>query len=135
MRATGCRDLGLRIGVLARHHAAGLPGLVSMNALTVREALGAIIAGLKTTDSGGAVWLDVRDDIAILGYSVIIDGVENVEQFCDASVAIIVNAMRQFCGADWRPDRVYLMNKPPQDLERFAQFFGRRSSTGRRRRR
>ena len=53
----------------------------------------------------------------------VIDGVKNVEQFCDASVAILVNAMRQFCGADWRPDRVYLMNKPPRDLERFAQFF------------
>ena len=94
-----------------------------MNAPTVRDALGAIIAGLKTSDSGGAVGLEVHHDIATLGYSVVIDGVKNVEQFCDASVAILVNAMRQFCGADWRPDRVYLMNKPPQNLERFAQFF------------
>ena len=31
--------------------------------------------------------------------------------------------MRQFCGAHWRPDRVYLMNEPPKDLERFARFF------------
>ncbi len=123
IRATGCRDLGLHVGVLQGIDAAGLVGLVSMNCLTVRDALGAIIAGLKTTDSGGAVWLDVRNGIATLGYSVVIDSVKNVEQFCDASVAILVNAMRQFCGADWRPDRVCLMNKPPQDLERFAQFF------------
>lgn len=123
MRATGCRDLGLHVGVLQGVDATGLVGLVSMNSLTVRDALGAIIAGLKTTDSGGAVWLDVRNGIAASGYSVVIDGVKNVEQFCDASAAILVNAMRQFCGADWRPDRVYLMNKPPQDLERFAQFF------------
>jgi hypothetical protein len=40
---------------------------------------------LKTTDRGGAVRLEVRHDIATLGYSVIIDGVKNVEQFCDAS--------------------------------------------------
>jgi AraC-like DNA-binding protein len=46
-----------------------------------------------------------------------------VDQICDASIAILVNAMRQFCGAHWRPDRVYLMGEPPQDLERFAQFF------------
>ena len=124
MRATGCRDLGLHVGVLQGIAAAGLVGLVSMNAPTVRDALVAIVAGLKTTDSGGAVGLKVRHDIATLGYSVVIDGVKNVEQFCDASVAILVNAMRQFCGAHWRPDRVYLMTKPPQDLERFAQFFG-----------
>ncbi len=123
MRATGCRDLGLRVGVLQGIAAAGLVGLVSMNSVTVRDALGAIIAGLKTTDSGGAVWLDVRHETAILGYSVVIDGVRNVEQFCDASVAILVNAMRQFCGADWRPDRVHLMSTLPQDLERFARFF------------
>jgi len=123
IRATGCRDLGLHVGVLQGIDAAGLVGLVSMNSVTVRDALGAIIAGLKTTDSGGAVWLDVRNGTATSGYSVVIDCVRNVEQFCDASVAILVNAMRQFCGADWRPDRVYLMNKTPQDLERFAQFF------------
>ena len=124
MRATGCRDVGLHIGILQGVTAAGLPGLVSMNSPTVREAWGAIIEGLKTTDSGGAVRLDVSDGVASLGYSVIIDGVGNVEQFCDASVAIIVNAMRQFCGAHWRPDRVCLMNEPPKDIERFARFFG-----------
>ncbi len=123
MRATGCRDVGLHIGVLQGIAAAGLVGLVSMNCRTVREALEAIIAGLKTSDGGGVVRLDVRDGVASVGYSVIIDGVKNVEQFCDASVAILVNAMRQFCGSHWRPDRVYLMNEPPQDLERIARFF------------
>ncbi len=123
MRTTGCRDLGIHTGVLQGLTAAGLPGLVSMNSPTVREALGTIIAGLKTTDSGGAVWLEVRDDTATLGYSVITAGVRNAEQFCDASVAILFNAMRQFCGAHWRPDRVYLMNEPPADLDRIEQFF------------
>jgi AraC-like DNA-binding protein len=123
MHATGCRDLGLHVGILQGIAAAGLAGLVSMNCRTVREALDAIIAGLKTTDGGGAVTYEVRHDMASLGYSVIIEGVKNVEQFCDASVAILVNAMRQFCGAHWHPDRVYLMNEPPQDLDRFARFF------------
>ena len=124
MPATGCGDIGLHVGVLQGISAAGLVGLVSMNARTVREALEAIISGLKTTDSGGAVALVVRDDMASVGYSVAIDGVKNAEQFCDASAAILVNAMRQFCGAHWRPHRVYLMNEPPADLDRVAQFFG-----------
>jgi AraC-like DNA-binding protein len=124
MRATGCRDLGLHVGILQGIDAAGLVGLVSMNSPTVRDALGVIVAGLKTTDGGGAVMLAVRDDVATLGYSVIAGGVKNAEQFCDASVAILLNAMRQFCGMRWCPDRVYLMNEPPEDLDQFAQFFG-----------
>ncbi len=78
---------------------------------------------MKTTDGGGALRLEVRDGVASAGYSVIIDGVKNVEQFCNAAMGVLVNAMRQFCGAHWRPDRVYLMNEPPRDLDRFAQFF------------
>jgi len=123
MRATGCRDLGLRVGVLQGIAAAGLVGLVSMNSPTVREALDAIIAGVKTTDGGGSVRLDVRDGVASVGYSVIIDGVKNVEQFCNAAMGVLVNAMRQFCGARWRPDRVSLMSERPRDLDRFARFF------------
>ena len=69
------------------------------------------------------VGLDVRDGVASAGYSVKIDGVRNADQICDASVAILVNAMRQFCGGHWRPDRVYLMSEPPPDLNRFARFF------------
>ena len=96
---------------------------MSLNSRTVREALQAIIVGLKTSDGGGVVGLDVRDGVASAGYSVKIDGVRNADQICDASVAILVNAMRQFCGGHWRPDRVYLMSEPPPDLNRFARFF------------
>jgi AraC-like DNA-binding protein len=123
MRATGCRHLGLYIGVEQGIAAAGLVGLVSLNSRTVREALQAIIVGLKTSDGGGAVGLDVRDGVASAGYSLKIDGLRNADQICDASMAILVNAMRQFCGGHWRPDRVYLMSEPPADLNRFARFF------------
>jgi Arabinose-binding domain of AraC transcription regulator, N-term len=83
----------------------------------------ALLSGLKTSDGGGAVGMVVCRGVASVGYSVTIDGVKNVEQICDASVAILVNAMRQFCGAHWRPDLVYLMNASPHDAERFARFF------------
>ncbi len=124
IRATGCRDLGLLVGVQQQITVTGLAGLASLHAPTVRDALGTLAAGLKLSDTGGVISFEISQGIAFFGYNVVARGIRNVEQLCDASIAIAVNAMRRFCGANWRPDRVYLTNDPPMDAERFARFFG-----------
>ena len=121
--ATGCAHVGLLVGIRANITITGIVGLASMHAPTVGDALQMIAAGLKLTDTGGAVIFRVSDNEASLGYTVVAERIKNVEHLCDASTAIALNGMRRFCGSHWRPARVYLMSEPPTDSDLVAQFF------------
>jgi AraC-like DNA-binding protein len=123
VRATGCESLGLRVGARTTASAIGLTGLVSLNSPTVREALQVINDTLKTSETGGATFLNVRGDEASFGYTVTAANVEAVDQIEDGSVAIAYNIMRQLCGAKWRADRVRLSRRPPRDKTPFLRFF------------
>ena len=121
--ATGCESLGLRVGARTMASAIGLTGLVSLNSPTVREALQVINDTLKTSETGGATFLNVHGDEASFGYAVTAPNVEAVDQIEDGSVAIAYNIMRQLCGAKWRADCVRLGRNPPRDKTPFLRFF------------
>jgi AraC-like DNA-binding protein len=123
MRTTNCDDLGLRIGERQDATAMGLTGLVSMNSATVREALQTMAGGLKMSDTGGVITYSVRDGVAFAGYAVTAQGIDIADQVTDCALAILTNAMRQFCGPSWRPDHVRLTRDRPRDIRRHALFF------------
>jgi AraC-like DNA-binding protein len=123
VKATGCERFGLRVGANTKAGALGLTSLVSFNAPTVRAALEVIIDTLKTSETGGTAFLDIRDGLASFGYAVVAPDIEGVDQIEDGSVAIAFNIMRQLCGAPWRPIRVRLARKPPRDKAPFTRFF------------
>ena len=120
---TGREDLGLRVGARTRTTGIGLTALVSMHSPTVRDALQVIAAGLKTSDSGGAVLLDQRGDVASVGYAVTAPDIESADQIVDGGMAIIFNMMRSLCGPTWRPMRVRLTRDQPRDRLPFSKFF------------
>jgi len=124
VRATGRDDFGLRVGARQSATAIGLTGLVTINSATVRDALQTLINGLKITDTGAAVTLDVRGGVASLGYSIVAPDIESADQITDGAIAILVNIMRDLCGSSWSPDRVFLTRPPPEDAALFARFFG-----------
>ena len=121
--ATGCESFGLRVGMKTRPSGIGLAGLVSIHSPTVREGLEVITATLRTSDTGGATFLDVRRGAASFGYAVTASGVEGGDQIVDGAVAIAFNLMRQLCGPAWRPDAVCLTREPPRDKTPFTRFF------------
>jgi AraC-like DNA-binding protein len=100
-----------------------LAGLASLHEPTVREALLTIAEGQKTSDTGGVVTFDVHDGTASVGYVVTAPGIENVHHVQDQALAVLLNSMRQFCGAAWRPDHAYLTRNPPRDPGRYARLF------------
>jgi AraC-like DNA-binding protein len=124
VEATGRDDFGLQVGVRSEPTIMGVTGIVSINSPTVRDGIGVILATLRITDTGGEAFLSVRDDIASVGYRVVVPGIEAAEQIEDASVAIALNVMREFFGRNWRPLRARFARKPPRDRRRFKQFFG-----------
>ena len=114
---------GLRVGSKLGAESVGLPGLVSLHASTVREALQVIVEGLRTRDTGGRVSLDVRDDTASFRFVVVAPNVEAADQIADGALAICFNLMKGLCGAGWRPEKVRLVRDAPRDPVPFNWFF------------
>ena len=123
VKTTGCESFGLRVGVRTLPSGMGLTGLVSIHSPTVRQGLDVITATLRTSDTGGATFLDVRCGVASFGYAVTAPGVESADQIGDGAIAIAFNVMRRLCGAGWRSNEVRLTRGPPRDRTPFAKFF------------
>lgn len=123
VEATGCESFGLRVGMNTKVSSLGLTSLVSTNSATVRHGLEVIVDTLKTSETGGTTFLDVRGGLASFGYDVIAPGVENVDQIVDAAIAIAYTIMRRLCGPAWTPERVRLIRNPPLDKSPFSKFF------------
>ena len=96
---------------------------MSLNAPTVRDALLVINDTLKTSETGGATFLDIRGGLASFGYRVVAADIESVDQIEDGSLAIAFNILRRLCGPAWRPIRVRLGRDPPRDRTPFARYF------------
>ena len=123
VRATGREDFGLCVGARMGATAIGLTGLVSLHAPTVRDALEVIAAGLKTSDTGGALVLETRGAEACARYVITAPDVEGADQIVDGAVAILVNTLRAVCGPAWRASRVSLTRDPPRSKAPFNRFF------------
>jgi hypothetical protein len=123
MKATGCESFGLRVGANTKASSLGLTSLVSLNSATVREAIRVVTDTLKTSETGGAAFLRVRERLASFGYAVMALNIEAVDQIEDAAVAIGCNIVRQLCGRKWRPLSVRLAREPPRDKTPFVRFF------------
>jgi AraC-like DNA-binding protein len=123
VEATGCESFGLRVGMKTRPSGIGLSGLVSIHSPTVREGLEVITATLRTSDTGGATFLETRRGVASFGYAVTAPDVEGTDQIVDGATAIAFNLMRRLCGPTWRPDAVHLTREPPRDKALFTRFF------------
>ncbi len=123
VKATGCESFGLRVGAKTKLSSLGLTSLVSLNSPTVRDALQVIVDTLKTSETGGATFLDIRGGLASFGYRVVAPDIESVDQIEDGSLAIAFNILRRLCGPGWRPILVHLARDPPRDKTPFQRVF------------
>lgn len=121
--ASDCDVFGLQVGALSGPPSIGLPGLVSVNSRTVREGIGIIVGTLTTVGAGGEAFLDIREGMASLGYSVTTPDIEAIDHIEDIALAIGANVMRRLCGPGWRPTRVRLARNPPRDRSLHARFY------------
>lgn len=121
--ATGMDNFAFLVGMQSAAAGLGLTGLVSLNSPTVRDGIEVIKATLKTSDTGGEVFLAVRDRVASAGYSVVVPDIECADQIEDAGLAIFFNILRQLCGPSWLPLRVRLTRSAPRNAALHHRFY------------
>ena len=70
---------------------------------------------------GGVPYQVVRDGRAFVGFAIYQRGVEGVDHFCDAAIAVGFNMMRELCGA--LPEEVLLSRKAPSNARPIISEF------------
>lgn len=120
---TGCQHFGLLVGERAGSSSLGLAGFILRFAPSVGAALQTLLHHLELHDTGGVPMLTTRGEVSSLGYAIYLQGAEAADQIYDLSIAICCNIMRDLCGQDWNPARVFLARQCPADLAPYKYFF------------
>lgn len=121
--ATGREHFGLLAGARWRLAHLGIVGELMRHSSTVGEALRLGTAHQWLNAAGGVPFIFERGRVAELGYGVYLSGFPHPEQLQDLTLALLVQLLRQFCGATWRPSHAYLPRSKPADASPYAQFF------------
>lgn len=121
--ATGCQHFGVLMGERAGTSSLGLTGFILRSAPNVNAALRALLRHLELHDTGGVPILATRGEVSSLGYAIYLPGVEAADQIYDLSTAMACNIMRDLCGQDWNPTRVFLTRQRPHDLAPYKRLF------------
>ncbi len=128
--ATGCADLGLRLGRAGGLDALGGVGNLVRHAPDIGAALRALILNLHLHDQGAVPTLWQEGDTAALGYVLYVQDVPAVNEVYDAALAIAWSLLRELAGPAWEAREVCLHRPPPTDPRPYRQHFRTRVRFG-----
>jgi len=120
---THCQHLGHLIGRHTDASSFGLLGLLMQQSPDIATALRSLERFAHLHVRGAVIYLDVKDDQAFLGYSIIQSGVEALVQIEDGAVTIAFNILRNLCGPTWLPSNILFAHCKPVNARPFRQFF------------
>jgi AraC-like DNA-binding protein len=120
---TGCRHFGLLLGQRAGLRSFGLLGLLVKYSPDVGTALRSLVRYFHLHNRSGAVELSVEGDRATFSYGADRPPVQAGEQIGDGAVAVMLNILRELCGADWLPLEACFAHRRPDDVAPFYRFF------------
>lgn len=122
---TKCDHFGLLVGERFELNGLGAIGYLMRNSSTVGEALRALLLHLYLHDRG-AVPILINLDVShvLLGYSIYRHGTPGSAHLYDAAIAIGYRALKEICGAAWKPHRVQLSHVRPEDPRPYRRLLG-----------
>ena len=123
--ATDRADFGLLVGERFGLEGLGAIGYLMRNSTTVGEALRALLLHLYLHDRGAVpILINLDESCVLLGYSIYRHGTPGTTQLYDVAIAIGYRALREICGASWKPLRVQLSHFRPKDLRHYRRLLG-----------
>jgi AraC-like DNA-binding protein len=123
--ATGRAHFGLLVGQRFSPATLGVVYQLMKHSSSLREALRNMAMYFHLHDRGGVPYF-VHGGPGEVGmaYGIYHRGEFDTGPFYDASLAIACSALRDLCGAAWRPVRVTFSHRRPADLVPYRRFFG-----------
>jgi len=120
---TGCQHFGLLVGQRMNLKELGLVGLLMKTSRDAGTALRSLVQFLHLHSQGAVMELRVDDKLAMLTYDAYEPGLVATDQTGDGAVAMMLNAMRALCGADFQPTEASFAHRRPADIKAFRKFF------------
>lgn len=120
---TNCGHFALLLSRSVDLRSLGVVGRLARHATTVRVALEGLVNYFALHDGGAALDLRIDDEIATFSYTIHAKAATAHEQVYDFATGVMVNLMKELCGADWHPELVMLPRKPPPEMRPYAVTF------------
>ena len=122
---TGYGHFGLLVGECFELDGLGAIGYLMRNSTTVGEALRALLMHLCLHDRGAVpILINLDESHVLLGYSIYRHGTPGTAHLYDVAIAIGYRALKEICGATWRPLRVQFSHVRPKDQRPYRRLFG-----------
>lgn len=122
--ATKREHFGLLAGSRWRVAHLGIVGELMRYAPTVGDALRTGAAHQWLNAAGGVPFIFERGRVAEVGYGVYLSGIPHTDQMHELVLTLEVQLIREFCGASWKPSRVFLPRTEPIDTTPYTRYFG-----------
>ena len=123
--ATGCPHFGLLLGQRFSPATLGVVFQLMKHAGSLREAIRSLVFHLHLHDRGGVGYV-LRPSPGEIGlaYGIYRRGDFQVGPLYDFTASTIFTFMRELCGPRWKPTRISLAHRRPNNLSPYRRLFG-----------
>lgn len=122
--ATGCEHFGLLVGQRSGPASVGIIHELMPFTKTLGAALYALRSHLHLHDRGAVLALTARSGAQIeIAYVILRPNTPSAAQIADGALAILVLLLRSLCGNNWRPERVTIAHRRPDNAGPFRSLF------------